>query len=76
MAKKKNIEKFKVDNEFILARIKYLLDEFYKRIGRQEMDDYEKETGDLLYQISEIITKARINPKVLILSSLKREYEN
>lgn len=70
MAKKKDAKKFKMNN-LVLARIKKLLRNYYEMIGKEEFEDWEEETKEVLYQISEAINEADISANALIMAEME-----
>ena len=58
-----------------LAKIKALMSQFYENVGRDEFEDVDTQRIELLEDIDEILSKADISSKHLIMEKLMLDAE-
>ena len=58
-----------------LAKIKVLMSQFYEDVGREEFEDVDSQRATLIVEIDEILSKADISSKHLIMERFKLDAE-
>lgn len=61
----------KIDKDTALARIKVLINIYFGRVGRGEIEDNYNGEIDLIHSIDEVLDNTEIDTKRLILESLE-----